>query len=142
MRALRSAGYQVAYKPHPETQDVVSPLIRSEADIVMTNSFTDAMLAADAIVFTYPLTTTLGLALCSDRPIVIIDLEGRNWVPGVRSALEKRCCLVRARFTDRCLIEFSDEELITSIETAESRINDVYFDAFLRPKSADNSVSH
>ena len=132
MRVVRASGYDVAYKAHPETEPEIAEALRGEGTFRCASSFEDAMGQADLVVLTYPLTTAFGLALCSDLPLVMIDLEGRDWMPEIYEKLRRRCVMVPAKFNERNLVSFRISDLLEGIEEAPSLVSDVYFDAYLR----------
>lgn len=130
VRALKRAGYRVLYKPHPDTVEIVQRGLSGEVEIV-TGPFETALKTAGLLVFTYPLTTALGIALCSDRPIVLIDQVGRDWVPHVYHDLASRCALVRATFNERNLISLNDDDFLEGVSRAPSLVSNSYFEKYM-----------
>ena len=140
IRLLRAEGYEVAYKPHPETDPDVAEALQREGNFRCAPSFEAALRQADLVIFTYPLTTVLALALCTDLPLVMIDLAGRDWMPAVYETLRQRCVMVPAHFNERNLITFHRSDLLNGMAEAPSRVSDVYFDAYLRANDTTRSI--
>ena len=134
LRTVRANGYEVAYKPHPETEAEIAEALQSEGTFRCAVLFEDALKQVDLVVFTYPLTTAFGIALCSDLPIVMIDPAGRDWMPDIYEKLRQRCVMVPAHFNERNLISFRESDLLDGIAAAPSLVSDTYLDAYLRAR--------
>ncbi len=132
-RALRSSGFFVQYKAHPSSEAMAIELIGPEVDEVPTAAFEDCCANADAFVFGTPLTTTFGIALCTDTPIVMIDPQGRNWNPDILSLLQRRCAFVPAEFDGANRITFDPEAVVAAVEKAECCRSSEFFETYLTP---------
>jgi hypothetical protein len=131
-RVLRRAGYEVLYKPHPETGAWSAQVLAPEVDQVLLQPFEDVMAQADLFLFMHPLTTTFGVAICSPKPIVLVDVEGRDWQAPIYDLLRRRCAMVRARFDESNRVTFAAADLVAGIgEALELRHDAAYFDAIL-----------
>ncbi|MEQ8247506.1 MAG: hypothetical protein RID42_07465 [Alphaproteobacteria bacterium] len=124
---LKRCGYQVVYKAHPDTASLVAPLFSDDVEVEKDMSFEATLLSAETVVFTYPLTSALGIALTSDRPIVMLDLAGRDWVPEVYADLARRCAMVPATLDDRNFISVNEGALIDGLVRAPDLVCDDYF---------------
>jgi len=136
-RALKGAGYRVLYKPHPSSLDAATTLIGPEVDEMPTAPFEDCCTDADTFIFGTPLTTTFGMALCTDTPIVMIDPEGRNWNPEIEALLRKRCEFVAASLDGHNRINLDLPKFVAAIETAPERRSNEFFERFLTPEPTD-----
>jgi hypothetical protein len=118
VRTLRQAGLKVLYRPHPAAQHVTPNLMAPEVDEVLLEPFEMVYQSADAILFTYPLTSTFGIGLCSEKPIILIDMEGEAWYQDIFRLLRKRCAIVSAKFDERNRVSFEPKDLLAAIDEA------------------------
>ena len=81
-------------KPHPE--GVFRGKRHPLADVgpSTTVRFETVMADHDVFVFDFALSTAFWTAVCSDRPIVFLDLGLAPFDPTIRAALERRCRIV------------------------------------------------
>ncbi|MDP6953163.1 MAG: hypothetical protein QGF53_10460, partial [Alphaproteobacteria bacterium] len=63
--------------------------------------FDDEINDADIVLFDYFKSSTTAVALCTDRPIVYLDLEGLEFEPKGRSELSRRCRILSAQYDER-----------------------------------------
>ena len=131
VRALRQNGYNVLYKPHPDTHEIMKMVMQGEADSVIPERFEAAYGEADALLFTYPLTTTFGFAVCTEKPIVLIDMKGESWYEDIYEKIGKRCALVDAHFDDRNRVAFDTNELLEAIRIAPEKRDSDYVVSYM-----------
>lgn len=88
-------------RPHPV--GLFSNRPNPLADIVPLSPrvFEDLIADTDVFVFDYIQSTTFYEALCTDRPIVLIDFGLPVYTGDMRAQLEARCRIVPAQFDDR-----------------------------------------
>jgi hypothetical protein len=98
IRALRAAGFKTIYKMHPERITEAQGIYESECDEVVLEPFERSWTKADAFVFPSITSSTFGFALCTPRPIAVVNLEGQRWNPRILDALSRRCSMIPARF--------------------------------------------
>jgi hypothetical protein len=120
---LSEAGFRVLYKAHPETVQFTSKIMGPRVDEFITKPFETELHRADCLVFTYPLTTTFGAALATDIPIVMLDMEKRNWIADAYKKLKLRCAMVPASLDTDGRNKFSRHGLIEAIKAAPSLID-------------------
>jgi hypothetical protein len=89
--ALKGLDAEVYCKPHPENLILsgVQPLPVLYPALDMP--FGKALAQADVVVFDYCLSTSFWETLCSDRPVVLLDVARARWHPAVDAMLSRRC---------------------------------------------------
>ena len=87
-------------RPHPEGILAGLPHPLAEVAALSPHPFESLIGRADLFVFDYAQSTTFLEALCTDRPIVFIDMGTTAFTPKVRAALERRCRVIRPRFDE------------------------------------------
>jgi hypothetical protein len=135
-RILRAAGYRVLYKPHPETQRTTSEIMAARVDEIILAPFEAVMDQADCFVFTYPITTTFGVALASNTPIVMLDHEGRRWIQGAYKKLKRRCVMVPTSLDGNGRNIFSETDLLNAITQAPANMDHSFLDEFMSPANS------
>jgi len=135
VRILREAGYRVLYKPHPETQQITSEIMRSRVDQIIHDPFEVVMDRADCIVFTYTITTTLGAALATDVPIVLFEHKGRPWNKDAYEKLKLRCAMVPTSLDSNGRNALLEADLLDAITRAPSLMDQSYLNEFMSPAS-------
>ena len=88
----------IVLRPHPEGIFRGKPHPLEAIKSTATTPFETLMAESDVFVFDYPLSTAFWTAVCSDRPIVFIDLGLAPFHPRVIPLLAERCEVVRARY--------------------------------------------
>lgn len=114
-RLLRQNGYRVLYKIHPDRQGGIRELMEPLCDEIVTAPFEQCWKKADAILSKYTGSSTFGFALCTNRPIVLLDNERSLWRSDHYEALKRRCRMVQAWIQDS-RIEFDKNSLIRALK--------------------------
>ena len=99
---LSQLSIELAVRPHPES---LLPGLRHPAAQAFTplvdEPFHRTVSKVDSFVFEYPNSTAFWEALCTDRPVVWIDLGTGNLSPETRAVVARRCRIVETHFDDR-----------------------------------------
>ena len=121
---VRGWGYEMLLKPHPSSSCAVPQTFTEELGAtLLTGRFENVLAAADAVMFDSPMSTTFGVALASDKPVVLIDLGRAVFRPEALALLERRCRVVKGWFDEENRVQTDWDELHRAIE--ESRdLND------------------
>lgn len=116
--ALGALPVDVLLKPHPEGifRGQRHPL--AYAGTVTSERFEAVMASADIFVFDFALSTAFWTALCSDRPVVLLDLGLAPFHPTIREELERRCRIVTAHWDIHNIPRVEREELGQAISDA------------------------
>ena len=112
------------YKKHPDGKLRGREVHFIDGVHVVYDRFENVMDEADAFVFYHTYTTTLGPALCTNKPIVYIDGGWEKWIPQVRQAFSKRCHIVPAFFDNRNRLLFDPEALSDALKPSERDQNE------------------
>jgi len=94
VNALHATGVRVLVKQHPEGLRKGEPLVMSANGTYIGGRFDEVAHQADAFIFDYPATSTLGEAITSEKPVIFVDLQLADWNPQVRADFERRCAIV------------------------------------------------
>ena len=114
---LKAHGFEVIYKIHPEVTTEVQDIFEPICDKVVTEPFEKVWHEADALVVKYTASSTFGFALCTNRPIFLIDLEKENWHPEHYLSLRKRCHMIPAWMNKENRIEFDEDMFIEELSS-------------------------
>lgn len=116
---LRSEGYDILVKPHPESPYPI-PLELQErfGFTVVEGPFEQVADQADLLVFDYLQTSCIVSALNGDRPIVLIEFPRLRLDPEARALLSKRAAIVPGGFDDEGRAEVDWEALGRAFESA------------------------
>ena len=101
VEAVQDMPVNLMCKPHPEG------LLRGQrhplAKIAPTSkrSFEEHIAWADRFLFDYGQSTTFAEALCTDRPIIFIDMGNPIFNARVKGMIARRCHVITACFDDR-----------------------------------------
>ena len=121
-KVLKSAGYYVIYKAHPDSINEIEGLFDGYVDEILTGRFEDVFLGADCIVYKVSRTTTFGFALLTNRPIVLLNVNGAPWFSKAFELLKKRCCIVDADYRDDRIV-FDEKDLIDAVKSSPENID-------------------
>jgi hypothetical protein len=117
-KQLETLSIDLTCKPHPEgiLGNVRSPL--EDVATVSYQSFESCIAETDLFVFDLMGSTTFWKALCTDRPVVYIDLGMVRFNELFSPMIERRCRIVRASYDANNLPYVDREELADAILAA------------------------
>jgi len=100
LKHLREADYNVTSKRHPKGFLSNKKLFENYAHQEITDqSFTELTKTADAFVFDFAASAFME-ALCTNKPVILIDIPMRPLLPSGRQDLEKVCTVVPAEYDE------------------------------------------
>lgn len=124
IKLLKTAGYYVIYKAHPDRINEVEGIFEGYAgNILKMERFEDVYDMADCLLFTQPHTTTFGFALLTKKPIVLINTKGETWFPRAFELLKRRCGITNAEQDGSGRILFEDQDVINAVKSSLNNIN-------------------
>lgn len=109
---LAEAGYRVLYKAHPEWESQLRRVMAGLPCEFVGGRLEDCWPDADAFVFARTSSTSFGFALCTNRPIVLLDHGAQTWEQEGYAMLARRCRMVPAKVQEGLKIEFDKETLL------------------------------
>ncbi len=122
VKLLRSNGYYVIYKPHPVTLNDVEGVFDGYANEVIKVRFEEVFDKADCLMFGDYSTSTFGYSLLTNKPIVLIEVNGNYWYPRALELTNKRCSVVDAKLVDGRIV-FDDQDVLNGVQGSISNIN-------------------
>ncbi len=134
INALKKTGCKIIYKTHPDGKlgGQIDPKIFGNITVV-NGRFEDLLDSADAFVFYHTRSTTLGTALCTNKPIIYIDGGWEKWLPEMREPFARRCHIVPARFDERNRLVFDEEELREAVARRPQQPDEEFVRRFMMP---------
>ncbi|MBN1872020.1 MAG: hypothetical protein JW800_05545 [Candidatus Omnitrophica bacterium] len=128
---LKKAGYEVIYKVHPDRRKEIEGVFDSKVDVI-GGYFENCLDKADAFLFGHIRTTSFPAALCTNKPIIALEMEGGVFRPFVDAMdlLKKRCTFVRTSFDERNRIVFDEDELLSALAKNPEPVNNEYVERY------------
>jgi hypothetical protein len=123
MECLRTAGYRIIYKAHPDHAKDVCAMLADYADAIDGGRFEDVYRQADCLLFAHCNTTTFGFALLTGKPMVLLQVKSDPWYPRFRQLVQKRCCFVEATIDEAGRITFDKQKLAAAIAASPERVD-------------------
>ena len=133
---LKDLPVRLTCRPHPAGifQRRANPL--AAVTPLSGTVFEDLIADTDVFVFDYIQSTTFYEALCTDRPIVLIDFGLPVYTGDARAMLEARCRIVNARFDEFSRPHVDRDELKAAICAGPDAADPTVFRSFLVGGSA------
>lgn len=129
LTALARLPVNLRHKPHP------GGLLKGKPDFlagyapVLGGWFEDALGETDVVVIDLAATTTLAIAMCTDRPIVVLDFGCMPFNDIVREQIARRCRLVPVATDARNRFVVDEAALTDAICGGPEREDPSYFRA-------------
>jgi len=128
VRLLKENGFKVIYKMHPERQREAAGIFEGLCDAVSVEPFEKVWHQGDAFFFGCTTSTTFGFALCTNRPIFVLDVEGRKWNSEAYELLRRRCVMISSGFREGNRIEFDQSEILQELSKGRESTEALVFD--------------
>ena len=128
---LRAWGYGVVLKPHPGHVATARTVSSHLGVTVLEDLFERVLDSCDVILFDYAHTTTFGVALATNKPVVFVDWGQEDFTPDARSKLERRCRIVRAWFDENNRVHTDWNELRSAIEESPQLTDPAFANSYL-----------
>lgn len=123
IRALKTLPVDLLLRPHPEglRGGPGNPLAALHP--CEDRSYEELLPEADVLLFDHICTTTFTIALCTDRPVVVLDYGIRFFQDDIEAFLERRCARLPVSLDDMNLPRVDAKELGAVIEDLPDRVD-------------------
>jgi hypothetical protein len=126
---LRGWGYEVLHKPHPESKAHPPASLYSFGAQRVDGYFEDVLDRVDAVILLWDSpSTVLRVALATELPIVVVDIQQGSWRQHALDLLKRRCAVVRGDFDEQNRVVLDWAALKRAIDES-TELND---DGFLK----------
>ena len=132
IEALGRAGFKVLYKAHPEFERETRQLFRNLACTFVGGHLESRWQLADAFVFPRISSTSFGFALCTNRPVVVLDTAIQDWRKDAYALLARRCRMVPARVEEGVRLCFDENALIAALRAPVREPDRAFIDQAMR----------
>lgn len=123
LKLLRSSGYYVIYKVHPDTAKHSEELFKPYADEIVSERFEEVYSKADCFLFCRSNTSPFGFSLLTNKPIVLLNNKEKLWFQKAFQLLRKRCSIVEVEADGKGRILFDDQEVLDAIKSSLHKNN-------------------
>ena len=133
--AVKDAGYRLIYKVHPGRTVEAEGIFDDKASILAGN-VKDNLDKTDAFLCPSITTTAFSYALCTNRPIVTLDLNFHLYdpFPEAMELFQKRCSIVKTWIDEGNRIIFSEKELLEALSKKPEEPNAGFLKTYMFPK--------
>lgn len=130
-RAVQAHGRTVIFKAHPEAPPAADRLFEELGAEVVREPFETSWQRADAFLFSYAQTTAFGFAVCTNRPLILLDVAGLAWNAEPYALLRRRCRMVPAAFDTDNRLRFDESRLSAVLDAPPDRPDPGYVEAMM-----------
>lgn len=135
---LKRRGYQVIYKIHPERTKEASGIFEGTVDRILPQPLESVYQQTDAFLFGCIASSTFGFTVCTNKPIFVIDIEGKDWNPEAYELLRRRCVMVPAHYDERNRLEFDEGYLLDKLGRRPEPPDFSYFEEVMVPSRSSS----
>lgn len=121
--ALARLDIDLLCKPHPEGILRGQPHPIEAISATSYRPFEEEMAAAAVFVFDRVASTAFWKALCTDRPVVVLQHTPPDLHPNVEAAMRARCTFVKVSFDDRNRPQFDRREMEQAVRDAPRSVD-------------------
>lgn len=117
LKSIQNANFNVISKRHPKGQFNNTKLFSGlRIDELINGSFSDLTRTADAFVFDFAASAFME-ALCTNKPVVLIETPFRQLLPTGRREVEEICTIVTASYDENNRIVADFDAVIKGLST-------------------------
>lgn len=124
---LKDSGYEVSFKPHPDSR--LPPPRSYEAVLgakIIETPFDKMDQDFDLYIFDLSNTSVLQAALLTNKPVLVIDFSVMEWRKDAKELFEQRCGYIQGYYEgNRMMIDWT--QLVPQVKNAALRCNDHAF---------------
>lgn len=123
VRLLKSLPVELILRPHPEglRGGRLNPLTALHPCAALP--YEDLLPSADVLLFDHVATTTFTVALCTDRPIVMLDYGVKFFQDDIEALLDRRCARIAVSYDERNLPQVDRAELAAVLRDLPDRVD-------------------
>ncbi len=134
LEALRRAGYKVLYKAHPDRISEIEGIFANRCQVVKGH-LQEHLDEADAFLFPSVTTTAFSMALCTNKPIITLDLSYKGQQPfsEAMELLRRRCKIVTTKFDQRNRVTFNEDELLDAVSSRPEEPDNGFIEKYMFP---------
>ena len=132
LEKLGTWGYEIVYKPHPEGPPPPRELLSLPRVRLENRRFEQVVYLADVLLMDFPLSATLGPAVASGMPLVLIDFGFADWTPRSLAAMQGRVRMVPGSFSEQNLAQVEWDQLHDAIEGCGELMDSTFCETWLR----------
>lgn len=126
-KCLSALDVDLLCKPHPEGFSQLGWKPLAKVYSTSDRPFEDHLDDTDVFVFDAPTSTTFAEALCTDRPVVLIDRPNYPLNPNIDTQIRSRCSMIKAWVGDEGRININWDELRDVVANPKRDIDPGYF---------------
>lgn len=124
MGKLKEWGYEVYFKPHPESRSLPPAGFSDVLGVhIIHDRFEEVLQQADLFIIDYTYTSIMIPAFLTNIPIVLIDFDNLPWHPDARRLIEERAPLIDCGFDTNNRVQIDWGQLKTAINTSLTKCN-------------------
>ncbi len=112
---IASLPVELICRPHPEGLHPGDHHPLEEVAPLGGGPFEQVMARADLFIFDYPLSSTFWQCLCTDVPVVLLDMGMDEFTPTARPFIERRCRVVPVTYDEHNLPQVDSEALADAV---------------------------
>lgn len=131
---LQNNNFEVYYKIHPERMDPLHDILKDLKVNIVSKPFEETWNLADALLVKYSASTTFAFALCTNKPIFMLDYEKTLWNPSFYKSLAKRCIMIPSCFNEKNRIEFDSDYLLKKLSEKHGIPDYEYLKSYIFPE--------
>ena len=124
---LETLPIDLTFTLHSRERGDKDILVPSNGTAVTDRSFEELLHDADVVLFDYLKSSTVAAAVCTNKPIVYIDLEGLEFESKSLAQLKNRCTVLHASHDDRGRPVIDWEELSTALLEPPKLVDPSFF---------------
>lgn len=121
---LKDWGYDVYFKPHPESRSAPHVDFHDVIDAhIVYDKFEDILHEADLFIIDYTYTSILIPAFLTNIPIILIDFDNLPWHKNAYKLIQKRAALIECEFDQKNRISLDWNHLKSAIDISIEKCN-------------------
>ncbi len=125
---LRDWGYEVYFKPHPESRSMPPDAFEDKLGVkIISGNFEDVLRDADLFLIDYTYTSIMIPAFLTNIPIVLVDFDELPWHTQAYDLIKRRASLVECGLNAQNRVDIDWDELRRAIKNATKKCNNHEF---------------